>query len=148
MRHTALASIIVMLGAAMMPECGLTQQSADERTTVIEQAPKDHSIAIPTETLARHLKDMDTEQLQTLRLVEGGKYAVDLRRTLDKERDGIGLVVVERAEHLDVKSPTHDISLGLCRSAVRRYCTERLVSVTTVSDELAFLVPRHLITTV
>jgi mannose-6-phosphate isomerase-like protein (cupin superfamily) len=44
------------------------------------QAPKDHAIALPKEALARHLHDMDAKQLESLRLVEGGKYNVNLRR--------------------------------------------------------------------
>jgi mannose-6-phosphate isomerase-like protein (cupin superfamily) len=50
------------------------------RTVILEQAPKDRSIAIPGETLAQHLKDMDAKKLQTLRMIEGGKYNVNIRR--------------------------------------------------------------------
>jgi mannose-6-phosphate isomerase-like protein (cupin superfamily) len=50
------------------------------RTVILEQAPKDHSIAIPKEKLAQHLKDMDAKKLQTLRMIEGGKYNVNIRR--------------------------------------------------------------------
>src|SRR5688572_994949 len=49
-------------------------------TVILEQAPKDHSISIPRETLAQHLKDMDAKKLQTLRMIEGGKYNVNIRR--------------------------------------------------------------------
>jgi mannose-6-phosphate isomerase-like protein (cupin superfamily) len=49
-------------------------------TTILEQAPKDHSIAIPKEKLAQYLKDMDAKKLQTLRMIEGGKYNVNIRR--------------------------------------------------------------------
>ena len=49
-------------------------------TVILEQAPKDHSIAIPREKLAQHLKDMDAKKLQTLRMIEGGKYNVNIRR--------------------------------------------------------------------
>ena len=50
------------------------------RTVILEQAPKDHSISIPREKLAQHLKDMDAKKLQTLRMIEGGKYNVNIRR--------------------------------------------------------------------
>ena len=50
------------------------------RTVILEQAPKDHSIAIPKEKLAQYLKDMDAKKLQTLRMIEGGKYNVNIRR--------------------------------------------------------------------
>ena len=49
-------------------------------TVILEQAPKDHSIAIPKDKLAQYLKDMDAKKLQTLRMIEGGKYNVNIRR--------------------------------------------------------------------
>jgi mannose-6-phosphate isomerase-like protein (cupin superfamily) len=49
-------------------------------TVILEQAPKDRSISIPMEKLAQHLKDMDAKKLQTLRMIEGGKYNVNIRR--------------------------------------------------------------------
>ena len=53
---------------------------APRRTVILEQAPKDHSIAIPKDKLAQYLKDMDAKKLQTLRMIEGGKYNVNIRR--------------------------------------------------------------------
>jgi mannose-6-phosphate isomerase-like protein (cupin superfamily) len=50
------------------------------RTVILEQAPKDRSIAIPKNKLAQYLKDMDAKKLQTLRMIEGGKYNVNIRR--------------------------------------------------------------------
>jgi len=89
MRNTAVwATVIVACGSI-----GLAQGSAqgpaqgggrgpggEGRTVILEQAPKDHSIAIPQEKLAQHLKDMDAKKLQTLRMIEGGKYNVNIRR--------------------------------------------------------------------
>src|SRR5262245_53985487 len=49
-------------------------------TVILEPAPKDHSISMPKEKLAQHLKDMDAKKLQTLRMIEGGKYNVNIRR--------------------------------------------------------------------
>ena len=68
----------VVLGAALT----LAQGRGGGRggTTILEQAPKDHSISIPTEKLAGYLKDMDAKKLQTLRMIEGGKYNVNIRR--------------------------------------------------------------------
>jgi len=54
-------------------------------TVIVEQAPKDRSIAIPKEKLAQHLRDMDAKKLQTLRMIEGGKYNVNIRRITDAE---------------------------------------------------------------
>src|SRR5262245_32337971 len=56
------------------------RQGGEGRTVILEQAPKDHSIAIPKDKLAQYLKDMDAKKLQTLRMIEGGKYNVNIRR--------------------------------------------------------------------
>ena len=55
------------------------------QTVILEQAPTDRAIAIPTEKLAQHLKDMDAKKLQTLRLIEGGKFNVNIRRITNAE---------------------------------------------------------------
>jgi mannose-6-phosphate isomerase-like protein (cupin superfamily) len=55
------------------------------QTVILEQAPTDHAIAIPTEKLAQHLKDMDAKKLQTLRMIEGGKFNVNIRRITNAE---------------------------------------------------------------
>ena len=62
------------------PAAGGRGPGGEGRTVILEQAPKDHSIAIPQEKLAQHLKDMDAKKLQTLRMIEGGKYNVNIRR--------------------------------------------------------------------
>src|SRR5262245_36160630 len=59
---------------------GRGRGGAEGRTVILEQAPKDHSIAIPKDKLAQYLKDMDAKKLQTLRMIEGGKYNVNIRR--------------------------------------------------------------------
>src|SRR5262245_21276251 len=55
------------------------------QTVVLEQAPTDRAIAIPTEKLAQHLKDMDAKKLQTLRMIEGGKFNVNIWRITNAE---------------------------------------------------------------
>ena len=67
-------------GGAQTPAGGGRGPGGEGRTVILEQAPKDHSIAIPREKLAQHLKDMDAKKLQTLRMIEGGKYNVNIRR--------------------------------------------------------------------
>ena len=67
-----------LLGAAVMLAQGRGQ--AGGGLVVVEPAPKDRSVAIPKETLAGYLKDMDAKKLQTLRMLEGGKYNVNIRR--------------------------------------------------------------------
>ena len=79
MRKTTIwAAVIVICGST-----GLAQgrgQGGEGRAVILEQAPKDHSIAIPRDKLAQYLKDMDAKKLQTLRMIEGGKYNVNIRR--------------------------------------------------------------------
>ena len=69
----------VVLGAALTLAQGRGGQ-AGTGTVILEQAPKDRSISIPKEKLAGYLKDMDAKKLQTLRMIEGGKYNVNIRR--------------------------------------------------------------------
>jgi mannose-6-phosphate isomerase-like protein (cupin superfamily) len=69
----------VVLGAALTLAQGRGGQDGGG-ATILEQAPKDRSIAIPKEKLAQYLKDMDAKKLQTLRMIEGGKYNVNIRR--------------------------------------------------------------------
>jgi len=54
-------------------------------TVIIEQAPTDHTVAIPKEKLAAYFKDMDAKKLATLRMIEGGKYNVNIRRITNAE---------------------------------------------------------------
>ena len=77
MRQISVAATIVLFLSA--PLAG-AQAATEARVVVLEQAPKDRAIAFPREKLAQHVKDMDARQLQTLRLVEGGKFNVNLRR--------------------------------------------------------------------
>jgi len=77
-KMTIWAAFIVICGSI-----GLAQgrgQGGEGRAVILEQAPRDHSIAIPKDKLAQDLKDMDAKKLQTLRMIEGGKYNVNIRR--------------------------------------------------------------------
>ena len=73
---------LATLGAVLLAATTVCAQGRgrEGRTTILEQAPKDHSIAIPKEKLAQYLKDMDAKKLQTLRMIEGGKHNVNIRR--------------------------------------------------------------------
>ena len=55
------------------------------QTVILEKAPTDHSVAIPKEKLDQYLRDMDAQHLQTLRMLEGGKYNVNIRRIANAE---------------------------------------------------------------
>src|SRR6187455_75544 len=77
----ACGTIGLAQGGAQTPAGGGGRgPGAEGRTVILEQAPKDHSIAIPKDKLAQYLKDMDAKKLQTLRMIEGGKYNVNIRR--------------------------------------------------------------------
>lgn len=71
-------AVIAQRGAA--PGRGLAEQ-----TVVIEKAPTDRVASIPKEKLDQYLKDMDARKLATLRLIEGGKFNVNIRRIAGAE---------------------------------------------------------------
>lgn len=52
---------------------------------ILERAPTDRSVNIPRDTLSRYLKEMDAHKLATLRMVEGGKFNVNIRRITNAE---------------------------------------------------------------
>src|SRR5262245_9555194 len=47
---------------------------------VLQQAPTDRTVSIPLETLKKYYSDMDAKKNQTLRMLEGGRYNVNIRR--------------------------------------------------------------------
>ena len=79
MRTLVIGLIVLGLGT------GTAAAQAAGGTVIIEQAPTDHAVAIPKEKLAQYFKDMDARKLQTLRMLEGGKYNVNLRRITNAE---------------------------------------------------------------
>jgi mannose-6-phosphate isomerase-like protein (cupin superfamily) len=85
LRHALLIQLSAALvcGTAMLAQSG--RSGGDGATTILEKAPKDHSIPIPKEKLQGYLKDMDAKKLQTLRMIEGGKYNVNIRRITNAE---------------------------------------------------------------
>ena len=79
------ASVIAVLCALASGATMVWAQGRGGGTVIVEQAPKDRSIAISKEKLAQHLREMDAKKLQTLRMIEGGKYNVNIRRITDAE---------------------------------------------------------------
>ena len=77
----AIVAIAPHLGA----QAGQGRGRGEAQTVILEAAPTDRAIAIPTEKLAQHLKDMDAKKLQTLRMIEGGKFNVNIRRITNAE---------------------------------------------------------------
>ena len=64
---------------------GQRGRGGEGQTVILEQAPSDHSVAIPKEKLDQYLNDMDAKHQQTLRMLEGGKYNVNIRRITNAE---------------------------------------------------------------
>jgi mannose-6-phosphate isomerase-like protein (cupin superfamily) len=92
MRRQAVVLIAVgSMGAFLARDSHLGAQGGQGRgrgegqTVILEQAPTDRAIAIPKEKLAQYLKDMDAKKLQTLRMIEGGKFNVNIRRITNAE---------------------------------------------------------------
>jgi mannose-6-phosphate isomerase-like protein (cupin superfamily) len=72
-------------GAAVIGQAGQRGRGGEGTTVILEKAPTDHAIPIPKEKLTQYLKDMDAKKLQTLRMIEGGKYNVNIRRITNAE---------------------------------------------------------------
>lgn len=88
------AAVLIAVGSvgvflALGPHVGAQGEGGRGRgegqTVILEKAPLDHAISIPKEKLAGYLKDMDAKKLQTLRMIEGGKFNVNIRRIRNAE---------------------------------------------------------------
>lgn len=84
-RLGVVSSVGLLLGSMAVAQTAAAQTTSASGTVILEHAPTDRSVAIPKETLMGYLKDMDAKQLQTLRMVEGGKYNVNIRRITNAE---------------------------------------------------------------
>jgi mannose-6-phosphate isomerase-like protein (cupin superfamily) len=88
------ATIIAAIG--VIGVCGAVAFGQDGgRTTILEQAPTNHAVPIPKEKLNEYLKDMDAKKLATLRLIEGGKFNVNIRRITNAETALVHPVTVD-----------------------------------------------------
>ncbi|MGE3277132.1 MAG: hypothetical protein AB7O67_18615 [Vicinamibacterales bacterium] len=83
MRTVWLGTMVAALACGVMTATATVQPRPGVR--ILEQAPADRSVNLPGEVLARYLREMDAHQLATLRMVEGGKYNVNIRRIRDAE---------------------------------------------------------------
>jgi len=78
-------AIVVMVVGSVGVCLAQGRGGGEGRLAILEQAPTDRSIAIPTEKLSQYLKDMDAKKQQTLRMIEGGKFNVNIRRITSAE---------------------------------------------------------------
>src|ERR1700752_1700290 len=79
------AGLIAVFGMTGVVESGGQAGRGGGQTGILEKAPTDHSVAIPKEKLGQYLKDMDAKKLATLRMIEGGKFNVNIRRITNAE---------------------------------------------------------------
>jgi mannose-6-phosphate isomerase-like protein (cupin superfamily) len=91
MRPASIVSIIAagLVGATLSKPFTLHaggQQSGGTGPSVRMQAPVDKAADFPLSDLQATYKDMDARKLLTMRLVEGGKYNVNIRRLSGAER--------------------------------------------------------------
>jgi mannose-6-phosphate isomerase-like protein (cupin superfamily) len=83
MRVELRASILAALVGGIAAVTLSAQPGAGVR--ILEQAPTDRSVNVLRDTLSRYLKEMDAHKLSTLRMVEGGKFNVNIRRITNAE---------------------------------------------------------------
>jgi mannose-6-phosphate isomerase-like protein (cupin superfamily) len=91
MRQASLVSMVGagLVGAVLSNQISLRaggQQRSGTAPAVRMQAPVDKAADFPLSDLQATYKDMDARKLLTMRLVEGGKYNVNIRRLSGAER--------------------------------------------------------------
>src|SRR5207244_3710384 len=88
---TTMIGVAGLCGAVIAAQGGGGRQAGAGRaggeggTTILEPAPIDRSVAMSKEKLGQYFKDMDAKKQQTLRMLEGGKYNVNIRRITNAE---------------------------------------------------------------
>lgn len=84
MRRTIISCLALFLAHGALPAAGQTRQ-AGAGPLILQPAPSDRGVSMPKATLAQYLKDMDAKKLSTLRMIEGGKFNVNIRRITNAE---------------------------------------------------------------
>ena len=90
MRSVVLAAAVLFAAAtggafAQAPAQGRGGGRGGNQTVVIENAPTDRTVPISKERLEQYFKDMDAKKLATLRMIEGGKFNINIRRITNAE---------------------------------------------------------------
>lgn len=60
-------------------------KGGEGRVEILQPAPTDKTVSIPLETLKSYYSNMDSKKQQTLRMLEGGRYNVNIRRITGAE---------------------------------------------------------------
>jgi mannose-6-phosphate isomerase-like protein (cupin superfamily) len=77
---------VVMLAVGDSSDAAAQQAGGRGRGPhIIEQAQTDHAVPIPKSKLDQYLKEMDTAHEETLRMIEGGHFNVNIRRIKKSE---------------------------------------------------------------
>jgi mannose-6-phosphate isomerase-like protein (cupin superfamily) len=77
--------ISIALGLVVLLVWGQSGGRGQGRNVTLQQAPTDKTVSIPLETLQKYYSDMDSKKQQTLRMLEGGRYNVNIRRITNAE---------------------------------------------------------------
>ncbi|MGE3491867.1 MAG: cupin domain-containing protein [Vicinamibacterales bacterium] len=85
MRRILIGGLTVWLATGVPAAAEQARPAGGGGPVILQQAPADRAVSIPRATLAQHLKDMDARKLSTLRMIEGGKYNVNIRRITNAE---------------------------------------------------------------
>jgi len=87
MRSLGVFTTLALVGAVLMLGQGPAERKGggEGRVTILQAAPTDKSVSIPLETLKNYYSDMDSKKRQTLRMLEGGRYNVNIRRITGAE---------------------------------------------------------------
>lgn len=140
MRSLSIISIVSLglVAAALSSQAklraGALQQASGSGVNVRMPAPVDKAADFPLADLLATYKDMDAKKLLTMRLVEGGKYNVNIRRLTTAERplvhpktadvwvvtEGLGTLVTGGELVDGTRSANGDLSGSSIRGGVER----------------------------
>lgn len=86
MRTINFSIALALFVAALVPgQAPSGRKGGEGRVAILQPAPTDKAVSIPLETLKNYYSDMDSKKQQTLRMLEGGKYNVNIRRIAKAE---------------------------------------------------------------
>ena len=83
--RTSTAIVIAIVSASGAFALAQAGRGEGGGTVILERAPTDHAVTIPLAKLKQYYKDMDGKKQPTLRMLEGGRYNVNIRRITNAE---------------------------------------------------------------
>lgn len=85
MRTICVSIASALLAAVVVWSQAPAGRGGEGRVRILQPAPTDKAVSIPLETLKNYYSDMDSQKQQTLRMLEGGRYNVNIRRIAKAE---------------------------------------------------------------